>query len=72
METISKKGRFTLKQILKENWDSFLVVHGKQATWYMAFNVWKVMSCREPDGLGFNTYACPDLPGETCYIPRSC
>ncbi|MBF8274822.1 MAG: Transposase zinc-binding protein [Magnetococcales bacterium] len=30
------------------------------------------MNCREPNSLGFNTYACPDHPGETCRIPKSC
>ncbi|MBF0437029.1 MAG: hypothetical protein HQL77_16895 [Magnetococcales bacterium] len=72
METISKQGRFTLKQILKENWDVFLVTHGKQVTWCMAFNAWKTMYRQEPEGLGYATFACPDLPGETCHIPRSC
>ena len=30
------------------------------------------MNCREPDGLGFVTYACPDHPEQVCHIPRSC
>ena len=28
----------------------------------MAFNVWKVINCREPEGLGFTTFACPNHP----------
>lgn len=71
METI-QKGSFTLKQIFQENWDSFLAVHKTLVTWYMAYNVWKIMSCREPDGLGFATFACPDHPWEIRQVPRSC
>jgi len=71
METI-QKGSFTLKQIFQENWDTFLAVHKTLVTWYMAYNVWKIMSCREPDGLGFATFACPDHPWEIRRVPRSC
>ena len=61
METI-RKGQFTLKQIFKDNWDSFSAVHRMQISWFVAYNVWKIMNCREPDGLGFVPYACPDHP----------
>ena len=71
METI-QKGSFTLKQIFQENWESFLIVHKTLVTWYMAYNVWKVMNCREPDGLGFATFACPDHPCEIRIVPRTC
>ena len=71
METI-QKGIFSLKQIFKENWKNFLALHDTAIMWYMAYNVWKVMNCREPDGLGFATFACPDHPGEIQTVPRSC
>lgn len=71
METI-RKGQFTLKQIFKDNRDSFSAVHRMQISWFVAYNVWKIMNCREPDGLGFVTYACPDHPEQVCHIPRSC
>lgn len=71
METI-QSGSFTLKQILRENWNSFLDVHQTLVRWYAAYNVWKVINCREPDGLGFATFACPDHPQEVCHVPRSC
>jgi hypothetical protein len=63
---------FSLKQILRENWDKFLSTHKDMVTWYIAFNVWKVMNCREPDGLGFATFACPVHPAEVCHVPHSC
>lgn len=71
METITK-APFTLKQILQENWDRFLAIHHGEVEWYMAFNVWKVINCREPEGLGFATFACPNHPEQVCHIPRSC
>jgi len=30
------------------------------------------MNCREPDGLGFATFACPDHPCEIRIVPRTC
>lgn len=71
METVSN-GRYSLKKIFQDNWLKFRAIHGAVVRWVVAYNVWKIMNCREPDGLGFNTYACPDHPGETCRIPRSC
>ena len=71
METISK-GPFTLKKILQENWERFLASYQTLVTWYMAYNVWKVINCREPDGLGFATFTCPDHPDQVCHVPKSC
>jgi len=71
METVST-GRFSLKQILKDNWCHFVSVMGSLVSFAAAYNVWKVMNCREPDGLGYATYACPDHPQETCHVPRTC
>jgi len=51
MEAI-QSGQFTLKQILQQNWCSFLDVYHLLVQWYAAYNVWKVINCREPGGLG--------------------
>jgi len=40
--------------------------------WYVAYNVWKVINCREPDGLGYATFACPVHPSELCHVPHTC
>jgi hypothetical protein len=71
MEAI-QSGQFTLKQILQQNWCSFLDVHHLLVQWYAAYNVWKVINCREPDGLGYATFSCLFHPSEICHIPRSC
>lgn len=71
MEAIQSK-KFTLKQILQQNWCAFLDAHHLLIPWYAAYNVWKIISCREPDGLGYATFACPVHPSEFCHVPRSC
>ena len=68
METIAKVP-FTLKRILQENWDRFLDIYRDEVEWYMGFNVWKVINCREPEGLGFATFVrLPRPPGSN--LPR--
>jgi len=71
METIQSK-QFTLKQILQQNWCSFLDAYHLLVQWYVAYNVWKVINCREPDGLGYSTFACPTHPSEIYHVPRTC
>jgi len=71
MEAIQSK-QFTLKQVLKDNWCSFLDAHHSLVSWYAAYNVWKVINCREPDGLGYATFACPIHPSEFQRVPHSC
>ena len=71
MEVVQSK-KITLKRILKENWCSFLDAYHSSVTWYAAYNVWKVINCREPDGLGYATFSCPVHPDEFCHVPRTC
>ncbi|MBF0214888.1 MAG: transposase zinc-binding domain-containing protein, partial [Magnetococcales bacterium] len=61
-----------LKRIFQEKWGQFLAIYPTLVTWVIAYTVWKIMNCREPDGLGFSTFVCPDHPNQTCQIPRSC
>ena len=71
METIHSK-KFSLKQIFKEHWYSFKKAHKTLVTWYIAYNVWKILNCREPDGLGYMTFACPVNPEQVCQVSMSC
>ncbi len=71
METV-RNGPFTLKRIFQDNWGRYLARYPKLVIWVVAYNVWKIMNCREPDGLGFSTFACPDHPDQICQVPRSC
>ncbi len=68
MEVI-RKNHFTLKQIFRDNWGRFLEVYPTPVTWFVAYNVWKILNCREPDSLGYATYACPDqLPNPLPHV----
>ena len=71
MEAI-RKGNITLKRILGDNWEDFVSKNRSKVTFPIAYNVWKVMNCREPEGLGYATYACPDHPEQITHVPRSC
>ncbi len=70
METITAN-KYSLKQIFKDNWALFLKEYPSLVTWYMAYNVWKIINCREPDGLGFKTFACPIHHEQVCHVPNS-
>lgn len=70
MEIIKGK-KVSLKQIFKENWNAFLKAYRNLVEWYMAYNIWKVINCREPDGLGFRKFACPVHLEQTCCVPNS-
>ena len=61
-----------LKNIFQENWEHFLAIYSSLVSTYMAYNVWKIMNYREPDGLGYVSYACPVHTSEICHIPRTC
>ena len=41
--------------------------------WFSAaYNIWKVMNRREPEGLGYTAYAYPNHPDRITHIPRTC
>nr|VFK47861.1 MAG: hypothetical protein BECKTC1821E_GA0114239_10965 [Candidatus Kentron sp. TC]VFK63466.1 MAG: hypothetical protein BECKTC1821F_GA0114240_10963 [Candidatus Kentron sp. TC] len=62
METISK-GHFTLKRIFEDNWEQFLSNHRSEVGFSAAYNVWKVMNCRNPfQGRGFDELGTRGFP----------
>nr|VFK44266.1 MAG: Transposase zinc-binding domain-containing protein [Candidatus Kentron sp. TC] len=67
MESISKS-YFTLQRIFKGNWERFVLDNRSQIPFSSAYDIWKVMNCREPDGLGYATYACPE---QITHIPKT-
>ena len=70
METISKS-HFTLKRISEDNWEQFLSNHQSEIGFSAAYNVWKVMNCREPEGLGYAAYACSEHPVSNYTHPQN-
>ena len=70
MEIIKSK-KISLKQIFNENWNAFVKTCTSSIAWYAVYNVWKIINCREPNGLGFRTFACPVHSNQICHVPNS-
>lgn len=64
--------RFSIKQIFQEHWDSFLSKHKDSIPDYVVSAVNKMLSCRDPNKLGYHKYSCPAHPEEFIVVPHSC
>ena len=71
METVAQKG-FSLTKILQDHWGYFRAAFKFLITDFVTYNVWKVTNCREPEGLGYATFACPDHPDQIYRVPKTC
>lgn len=71
LETIN--GHYTIKQILKDNWQWFFEKYkddpGIRDS--VVLNVEKVMACGDPDLMGFSVYECPKC-GNRHTVPHTC
>ena len=65
------KSYFTLQRIFKDNWERFVLDNRSRIPFSTAYDVWKVMNCREPDGLGHTACACPEHPEQITHIPKT-
>lgn len=70
IETI-QTSRYTIKQILKDNWVAFQAKHEGLIRPVVLENVQKVMACGDKDILGYNTYVCPEC-GDKKFIAHTC
>lgn len=70
IETI-KTSRYTIKQILQDNWDSFYEKHKSLIRSVVIENVKKVMACGNKDILGYNTYVCPECQKKV-FVAHTC
>jgi hypothetical protein len=52
-------GKYTIKQILNDFWEDFLVIYRGRIRQTVLDNVVKVMNCRDKDKLGYSVYSCP-------------
>jgi hypothetical protein len=64
--------RFTIKQIFKEHWGAYLSRHKDSLPQHVIRTVQKMLSCRDPDSLGYHKYACPEHPDQYIIVPHSC
>ena len=66
-ETI--QGKYTLKQIFKDCWVTFLSIHEVRPV--VQENVEKIMNCGDKDKLGYSLYKCKKC-NEQHYCPNTC
>lgn len=64
--------RFSIKQIFQEHWANYLSQNRSSIPEYVISTINKMLSCRDPQKLGYHKYACPDHPEEFIVIPHSC
>jgi hypothetical protein len=57
LETI--KGNYTIKQILKDNWDDFYALRKNHIRDVVVENAARVMACGDKEKLGYSVYSCP-------------
>lgn len=70
MEIIT--GKITIKQIFKDHWESVLAKHRDSIPDYAITTVNRMLSCRDPEKLGYAKYSCPDHPQTVKVVPHSC
>lgn len=71
METISSK-RYSIKQIFRSHWPDYLLKNKDSIPDYVPPVIEKMLSCRDPQKLGYHKFACPDHPDQYTIVPHSC
>ncbi len=64
-------GIYTIKQILKDNWQWFYEKHRNRIRDVVIENVNKVMNCGNKDKLGWSLYECKEC-GHKHYVAHTC
>jgi hypothetical protein len=64
-------GKYTIKAILKDNWDSFYFRHKALIRPNVVAEVAKVLSCKDINILGYSTYVCKDC-GHSHNVAHTC
>lgn len=70
LETI-QTGKYTIKSIFKDNWESFLLKNKLSIRPNVMAEVKKVMSCKDVNVIGYSTYACRDC-GHRHIVANTC
>lgn len=65
-------GKITIRQIFKDHWNRVLENNKAEIPDYVITTVEKMLSCRDPEKLGYVKFVCPDHPNEITIKPRSC
>jgi len=61
--------RFTIKQIFREHWENYLSQHQDSLRQDVIWTVEKMLSCRDPERLGYHKFACPEHPDQYIIVP---
>jgi translation initiation factor 2 gamma subunit (eIF-2gamma) len=69
IETIG--GKYTIKQILKDNWGWFCDKHKGKIRKNVLAEVEKILSCKDVSKLGYSSYTCFDC-GHTHIVAHTC
>ena len=69
LETIG--GKYTIKQIFKENWGWFSKKHQGNIRSVVKENVEKIMACGDKDKLGYSLYVCQKC-GHRHFVAHTC
>lgn len=64
MEILSSQPKISIKKIFKDNWSNYLATHRDSIPDYVIITIGKMLSCRDPEKLGYHKYACPEHPEE--------
>lgn len=62
---------YTVKQILKDNWDDFKILYNGNIRQTVLDNVERIINCSNADILGYNTYAC-GICGNKHIVAHTC
>lgn len=69
LETIV--GKYTIKEIFKDNWDCFFNKHKDDIRESVVENVKKIMDCGDKDKMGYSLYKCKKC-GHKHYVAHTC
>lgn len=64
--------KYTIKQILREHWWIYTLKNIDSIPDYVISTIDKMLSCRDPEKLGYHKYACKEHPDQFKIIPNSC
>lgn len=69
LETIG--GKYTIKQIIKDNWGWFFNKHGDNIRESVVENVEKIINCGDKDKMGYSLYQCGKC-GHKHFVAHTC
>lgn len=71
LETVSGKSKYTIKEILKDNWEWFYNKHKDAIRPAVVENVEKVIACGDKDKMGYSLFHCEKC-GHKHVVPHTC